>query len=465
VRARDGIAGGVAAALAGAAVWWARRSAARAPAPRGAPRIVIVGAGFAGLAAARALAGRPAEVVVVDRRNHHLFQPLLYQVATAALSPGDIAAPVRHVLREQRNADVVLADVARVDMGAKELHLADGSRLSYDLLVLATGATHSYFGHAEWAAIAPGLKTLEDALEIRRRILTAYERAEREGDAAARAALLTFVVVGAGPTGVELAGALAEIARYTLAGDFRHISPASARVVLLEAAARVLPGYPERLSEAARRQLEAIGVEVRTGATVTGIDGDGVDVAGERIRSRTVLWGAGVSASPLARSLGVPLDRSGRVEVRPDLSVPGHPEVFVAGDLARIVRRGVLVPGLAPAALQAGRRAARNALRRARGRRTIPFRYRDRGTLATIGRGAAVGTVGGVELTGPTAWLAWLGVHIAYLIGFRNRVAVLLEWAWSYATFKRGARLITETSEQRRFEAEHRRAPPPDARA
>ncbi len=447
-----------------AAAWRARVAARRSPAPAGAPRVVIVGAGFAGLAAARALAGRPVHVLVVDRRNHHLFQPLLYQVATAALSPGDIAAPIRHVLRAQRNTEVILGDVARVDAGARTLHLADGTRVPYDLLVVATGATHSYFGRADWAPLAPGLKTLEDALEIRRRIFTAFERAEREADPAARRALLTFVVVGAGPTGVELAGALAEIARYTLSADFRHISPESARVVLLELAPRVLPAYPERLSGAARRQLERIGVEVRTGAQVTGIDAAGVDVAGERIESRTVLWGAGVAASPLAGSLGAPLDRSGRVEVRPDLSIPGHPEVFVAGDLARFVQDGAAVPGVAPAAIQAGRHAARNALRRARGRRTLRFRYRDRGALATIGRAAAVGRVRGLELTGLAAWLAWLGVHIAFLIGFRNRVAVLLGWAWSYATFDRGARLITETAEQRRVEAQLHGPAPPDAR-
>jgi NADH:ubiquinone reductase (H+-translocating) len=466
MRARDRALWALAAAIGAAAAartLRARRSARAARAPAAPPRVVIVGAGFAGLNAARALAGAPVQVVVVDRRNHHLFQPLLYQVATAALSPGDIAAPIRHILRAQRNAEVVLADVERVDTEARALHLDDGTRLAYDFLVIATGATHSYFGHPEWAPFAPGLKTLEDALEIRRRVLTAYERAEREPDAETRRALLTFVVVGGGPTGVELAGALAEIARYTLASDFRHISPESARVVLVEAAPRVLPPYSERLSGAARSQLERIGVEVRTGAQVTGIDAGGVDVAGERIPSRTVLWGAGVAASPLARTLGVPLDRSGRVEVRPDLSIPGHPEVFVAGDLARIVQDGAPVPGIAPAAIQQGRRAARNALRRARGRATLPFRYRDKGQLATIGRAAAVGVVKGHELTGLPAWLAWLGVHIAFLIGFRNRVAVLLEWAWSYATFKRDARLITDTAEQRRFAAELRGPPPPDA--
>jgi NADH dehydrogenase len=386
-------------------------------------------------------------------------------VATAAISPGDIAAPLRHVLRAQANAEVLLGDVARVDVAARALWLDDGSRLDYDALVLATGATHSYLGHDAWAPHAPGLKTLEDALEIRRRVLVAYECAERERDPAERRALLTFVIVGGGPTGVELAGALAEIARYTLAGDFRHIAPPSARVVLLELAPRVLPAYLESLSSAARRQLEALGVEVRTGARVTGVDAGGVQLGAERLTARTVLWAAGVAASPLGRDLGVRLDRSGRVEVRPDLSIPGHPEVFVAGDLARAVQDGAPVPGVAPAAIQGGRRAARNALRVLQRRPTIPFRYRDRGTLATVGRAAAVGTVRGVKLAGLPAWLAWLGVHITYLIGFRNRVAVLLEWAWSYATFKRGARLITETSEQRRLEQVLRQPPPPEVPA
>jgi NADH dehydrogenase len=440
----------------------ARRLARTARPSPGAPRVVIVGAGFAGLQAARALAGREVRVVVLDRRNHHLFQPLLYQVATAALSAGDISAPVRSVLRTQANAEVLLGDAERIDTQGRAVVLRDGGRVPYDALVLATGATHSYLGHAGWAPLAPGLKTLEDALEIRRRILTAFELAEREEDPAARAALLTFVVVGGGPTGVELAGALSEIARHTLAADFRRISPASARVVLLEAIPRVLPAYSERLSAAARRQLEALGVEVRTGARVTGIDAEGVNVSGERIAARTVLWSAGVAASPLARGLGVPLDRSGRVEVLPDLSIPGRPEIFVAGDLARAVQDGAPVPGIAPAAIQAGRRAARNALRRLRGLPTRPFRYRDRGSLATIGRAAAVGTIFGAELSGLPAWLAWLGIHITYLIGFRNRVAVLLDWAWSYATFRRGARLITETAEQQRLEHALRQPLPPE---
>jgi len=455
-------AAGIAAAVGGAATLARRRRRLRARPSPTAPHVVIVGAGFAGLNAARALAGRDVRVTVVDRRNHHLFQPLLYEVATAALSAGDIAAPIRHVLRRQANVEVLLAEVARVDVAGRALILADGGRIRYDALVLATGATHAYLGHDEWAPLAPGLKTLEDALEIRRRVLTAYERAERETDPAVRRALLTFVVVGAGATGVELAGALAEIARYTLAGDFRHIAPQSARVLLLEAAPRILLTYSERLSAAARRQLEALGVEVRTGARVTGLDPEGVDVGAERIPARTVLWGAGVAASPLGRGLGAEVDRSGRVEVAPDLSIPGHPEVFVAGDLARVVQDGAPVPGVAPAAIQAGRRAARNALLRLRGLPTVPFRYRDKGMLSTIGRAAAVGTVKGVEVTGLLAWLAWLGIHIAYLIGFRNRVAVLLEWAWLYATFTRGARLITETSEQQRVEQQLGHPAPPD---
>ncbi|HUL59824.1 MAG TPA: NAD(P)/FAD-dependent oxidoreductase [Anaeromyxobacteraceae bacterium] len=456
-------------------------------------RIVVVGGGFGGLEAARSLRGAPVQVTLVDRRNHHLFQPLLYQVATAVLNPADIAAPIRSVLRRQANAEVILGEVVAVDAGARRVRLDDGTALSYDALILATGATHSYFGREDWAPLAPGLKTVEDALEIRRRVLLAFERAERETDPARQRALLTFVVVGAGPTGVELAGALAEIARHTLASDFRHVEPASARIVLLEMAPRVLPPYPERLSGAARRQLEKLGVEVRTGAQVTGIDGRGVFVSPggraaspglpgrsgrgspaspsapeadrpERIEARTVLWGAGVAASPLGRALGVPLDRAGRVQVTPDLSVPGHPEIFAVGDLAATPQQGGgIVPGVAPAALQEGRRAAANALLFLRGRPTRPFRYRDRGTLATIGRGAAVARVGKLQFQGLPAWLTWLFVHILFLIGFRNRVAVILQWAWSYVTFRRGARLITDTAEQWRYIGARHELPPPDA--
>lgn len=421
--------------------------------PPGGPRqVVIVGGGFGGLYAAKALRRAPVKVTVLDRRNHHLFQPLLYQVATAALNPSDIAGPIRHVLRRQVNAEVLLAEAVAVDPTAKRVLLRDGE-VAYDYLILATGATHSYFGRTEWERVAPGLKTIEDALVIRRRVLLAYEKAEREQTPEAQRDWLTFVIVGAGPTGVELAGALAEISRRTLARDFRHIDPRQARVVLLEGASRVLPPYPQELSEAARRQLEALGVEVRLGAQVTGIDEEGVLIGAERIQSRTVLWAAGVAASPLARSLGVPLDRAGRVVVEPDLTVPGHPEIQVIGDLAAFEQEGRLVPGIAPAAIQEGRHAAANIVRAVGGLPPLPFRYRDKGTLATIGRAAAVADLGRIRLTGLIAWLAWLVVHIYFLIGFRNRLLVLLQWAWSYVTSERGARLITEpVSDQSRGE-------------
>ncbi len=432
------------------------------------PHVVIVGGGFAGLEAARALRRAPVRLTVVDRRNHHLFQPLLYQVATAALNPSDVSAPIRHVLRRQANAEVLLGDVASIDADRRVVRLGDGAEIGYDFLVLATGAAHSYLGHDDWAPFAPGLKTIEDALEIRRRFLLAFELAERESDEARRRALLTFVIVGGGPTGVELAGALAEIARHTLAADFRHIRPQSTRVVLLEAAPRVLQAYPEKLSSSALRQLERLGVEVRTGVPVSAVDRDGVTFDGERIAAGTVLWGAGVAASPLARTLGVPLDRAGRVAVLPDLTVPGHPEIAVAGDLAAVrTEGGEPVPGVAPAAIQEGRHAARNMVRILRSEQTRPFRYRDKGMLATIGRAAAVARIGRMQFSGFLAWLAWLFVHIYFLIGFRNRVAVILQWAWSYLTFKRGARLITETAEQWRFVAEGRAThadgdPPPE---
>ena len=407
------------------------------------PHVVIVGAGFGGLYAAQALGRAPVRVTVIDRRNHHLFQPLLYQVATAALNPSDIAAPTRWILRKQRNTSVLLGEVTAVDLESKRVRLADGE-IGFDCLVLAPGVTHSYFGHDEWAAHAPGLKTIEDALEIRRRILLAYEAAEREGDAGRRREWMTFVIVGGGPTGAELAGALAEIARHALAEDFRAIDPREARIVLVEGLPRALSSFLPDLAEKARQALERLGVEVRTGTRVTGVDATGVTLDGERLAARTVIWAAGVEASPLAPSLGVPLDRAGRVIVEPDLSVPGHPDAYVIGDLAAVVQDGAPVPGVAPAAMQEARHAAANILRTLRGEPTRPFRYLDKGTFAVLGRGAAVGVLrGGLKLWGFPAWLAWLGIHIAFLIGFRNRLLVLINWAYSYLTYRRGARLIT----------------------
>jgi NADH dehydrogenase len=403
--------------------------------------VVIVGGGFGGLAAARALASAPVDVVLVDRANHHLFQPLLYQVATAGLSPAEIAHPIRRILRRQANARVLLGEAVAVDPAARRVRLADGE-IGYDRLVLAAGAGHSYFGRNEWEAHAPGLKTLEDALEIRRRVLVAFEEAEREERPEVRREWLTFVVIGGGPTGVEMAGAFAEIARHTLPRDFRRADPRTARVILVEAGPRVLSAYPEELSEKARRQLETLGVQVWLGSPVTGIDACGVDLAGDRIAARTVVWAAGVEGSPLARSLGTPLDRSGRVRVLPDLSVPDHPEVFVVGDLASLEQAGRPVPGVAPAALQMGAHAAGNVLRSLRGEPLVPFRYRDKGSLATIGRRRAVAVLGSVRLSGLVAWLTWVAVHVFFLIGFRNRLVVLLTWAWAYVTYDRSARLI-----------------------
>jgi len=412
--------------------------------PRERCHVVIVGAGFGGLAAARALRRAPVRITIVDRSNHHLFQPLLYQVATAALSPADIASPIRRIVRGQSNVSVLLADATAVDVGAKRLHLADGS-LDYDILILATGATHGYFGHDAWSAHAPGLKSLKDALLIRQRVLMAFEVAEREPDPVKRRAWLTFVIVGAGPTGVELAGTLAEVSRQTLARDFRQINTASARVILVEASPTVLSAYPRDLSDAARRQLEKLGVAVWTGVEVTGIDGDGVTTGHERIHARTVIWAAGVTASPLARTLCVPLDRAGRVLVEPDLTIPGRDDVYVVGDLAHFVQDGMLVPGVAPAAIQQGCHVAWNIIRSLRGQERLAFKYVDRGMLATIGRGAAVARIGRFKVHGFFAWILWLFVHILFLIGFRNRLVVMIQWAWSYVTFDRGARLITET--------------------
>jgi NADH:ubiquinone reductase (H+-translocating) len=411
-------------------------------------RVVIVGGGFGGLRAAKALADAPVRVTLVDRRNHHLFQPLLYQVATAALSPADIAHPIRSVLRGQPNVEVILAGVDAIDVTAKEVVLdEDEGRLPYDYLILAAGANHAYFGHDEWATAAPGLKTLEDALDIRRRILTSFEEAEREQDPARRKALMTFVVVGGGPTGVEMAGAIAEIARFSLARDFRHIDTRDAKVLLIEAGSQLLGAFPDRLSRHALRDLERLGVEVRFGQPVTAIAPDAVTVGSEIIPANTIVWAAGVQASPLGRSLGVELDRAGRVLVNPDLSIPGHPEIFVIGDMASLKdARGRPLPGVAQVAMQQGAWAAANILRAIEGKPARVFRYRDLGNMATIGRNSAVADIRGLRLTGFVAWLAWAFVHILNLIGFRNRVLVALQWLWDYLTFQRGARLITEAA-------------------
>jgi len=405
------------------------------------PRIVILGAGFGGLYAARELRRAEADITVIDRRNFHLFQPLLYQVATAALNPSDIAAPIRSILRRQKNVSVILSEAQRVDVGRRVVVLDDGE-VAYDALVIATGATHSYFNHPEWERDAPGLKTVEDALEIRRRVLLAFEEAERETDPERQRAWLTFVIVGAGPTGAELAGALSEIARQTMLRDFRRINPSSARVILVEGKERVLPAYPADLSAKAKAQLERLGVEVITDAVVTSLNDREVCIGEKTIPARTVLWAAGVQASPLAKSLGVPLDRAGRVVVNPDLTIPGHADVFVIGDLAAVPD----VPGVAPAAIQEGIHTARNIERSLGGQPLRAFHYRDKGSLATIGRAAAVAEVGRVHLSGFVAWMAWLCIHIFYLIGFRNRLLVLLQWAWAYVTFQRGARLITRSN-------------------
>jgi NADH dehydrogenase len=403
-------------------------------------RVVILGCGFGGLWAAQALRKAPAELTVVDRANHHLFTPLLYQVATAGLSAPAIAAPIRHILASQRNTTVLLAEAKNIHLNERQVELDDGARLAYDYLLVATGSMHSYFGNDAWAPYAPGLKTLDDAFEIRSRILLAFEHAEREPDATKRAAWLTFVVVGGGATGVELAGTLAEIARHTLRGEFRRFDPRTARIVLVEGSERVLPPYPADLSEKARLQLERLGVTVWLGRRVTGVDGDGVTLGAERLSARTVIWAAGVASSPLGRSLGAPLDRAGRVKVDADLSVPGHPEIFVVGDLAALEG----VPGIAPAAKQMGRHAARNILLRISSKETKQFRYRDYGQLATIGRNAAVAYFGRVKLSGYPAWVVWLVAHIYFLINFRNRLVVMLDWAWAYWTFNRYARIVTK---------------------
>ena len=415
------------------------------------PHIVIIGGGFGGLSAARALRHADVRVTLIDRRNHHVFQPLLYQVATATLSPGDIAAPIRWILRSIRNVRVLLANATRIDVAAKRIELADGPSLDYDWLIIATGSKHAYFGHDDWEPNAPGLKTLEDAIAIRRRILIAFERAEREEDTRRQRNLLTFVIVGGGPTGVELAGTLAEIARQTLRDEFQMIDTTRARILLVEAGPTILQTFPEKLRNAARASLVRLGIEVREGVAVTAVDPHGVMVGSERVDAGTVLWAAGVAASSVVKTLAVPLDRAGRVIVEPDLSIPGHPEVFVVGDAAAAMNDGKLLPGVAQTAMQGARHAAKNILRRLKGQPTTPFVYRDLGSMAIIGRRSAISDLGWIRLSGAPAWFAWLFLHIFMLIGFRNRVVVLFEWAMAYFTFQRGARLITGDTRSTRF--------------
>jgi NADH:ubiquinone reductase (H+-translocating) len=428
------------------------------PASQNSPRVVILGAGFAGINAAKALAGAPVQVTVVDRKNHHTFQPLLYQVALAVLSPAEIASPIRRVLRRAENIEVLLGDAQGFDL-KKRLVFIDGLELAYDYLIVAAGATHAYFGHPEWEQIAPGLKTIEDALEIRRRVLLAFETAEREVIAGRRSPALNFVVIGAGPTGVELAGAISDISKRYMESDFRAIDPAKARIILLEGGPRVLPVYPEDLSASAQRQLTEMGVEVRVNAMVTNVEPGMVTVGQEKIPAAVILWGAGVSASPLGRMLGAPTDRAGRVLVEPDLTVPGHPEVFVTGDLAAAkIDDTKMVPGVAPAAIQMGKFAARQIKRSVAGKPGEKFVYWDKGSLATIGRSHAVADLGRLHFSGYFAWLAWLFVHLLFLIGFRNRFLVMAEWAWAYITYNQGARLITD-------QTEHQPAEGPKAKA
>jgi NADH:ubiquinone reductase (H+-translocating) len=406
-------------------------------------RIVIVGAGFGGLSAAMGLARAAADITIVDRRNYHLFQPLLYQVATAALSPADIAAPIRRIVAKQANTKVILGTVSGADVAGRAVLIGE-RRLPYDQLVIATGAREAYFGHDEWAAVTCGLKNIDDATAMRRRILIAFERAESSEDEAERRRLLTFVVIGGGPTGVELAGALAELARAALARDFRHIDPTTARIILIEAGPRLLPSFPQRLSDRAAHALRRLGVEVRLGAPVTRCDCDGVATGDEWIESRTLIWAAGVAASPAAAWLGVDPGRGGRVPVGPDLALPEHPEIFVIGDTAEVASPAGPLPGVAPVAKQEGVYVARVIAARIRGKPPpIPFRYRDFGNLATIGRREAVADLGWLRLTGRLAWFVWGAAHIYFLIGFHNRMAVTIDWLWSYLTYQRGARLIT----------------------
>lgn len=419
----------------------------------GVPQVVIVGAGFGGLEAARGLADAPVRVTVVDRTNHHLFQPLLYQVATAELSPADISAPIRSILRRQRNTQVLMEDVTGVDVDRHRMLMGEKS-LPYDYLVLATGAGQSYFGHDDWARFAPGLKTVSDATWIRRKILLAFEEAEMEHDPEKRRALMTFVIVGGGPTGVELAGAVAELANKALIRDFRHIDPGSARIILVEAMDRILPPFPEDLARKAHCELQRLGVRVRTHAPVEDMDERGVVIAGERLEARTVIWTGGVKASPAGTWIGADTDRAGRVPVEKDLTAPGHPDIFVIGDTASAKQDGKSLPGVAPVAMQQGRFVARVIAARVRGEAPPSvFRYFDKGYLATVGRMYAVGYIGKLQLSGLLAWFVWAGVHIAYLVGFRNRILVMAQWAWLHLTFQRGARLIPADTETQQIEA------------
>jgi NADH dehydrogenase len=420
------------------------------------PRVVIVGAGFGGLQAARALGKAPVQVTLIDRRNHHLFQPLLYQVATADLSPADIAIPIRSVVRNQHNTEVIMAEVTGIDTAGQRVFMG-GRTLPYDYLVLATGSWHSYFGHDEWAAAAPGLKSITDATSIRRKVLLAFEAAELEPDPEKQRALLTFVIVGGGPTGVELAGAIAGLARKSIVKDFRHINSASARIILVEAAPHILANFPDGLTRKARKKLERMGVEVKIGKPVTAVDTDGVRVDGERIATKTVIWAAGVAASPAGKWLGADMDKAGRVMVLSDLTVPHHPEIFVVGDTSHIMTSEKPLPGVAPVAMQQGRYVASVIRRRLKGDQAMrAFHYVDKGNLATIGRAFAIADIKHIHLSGFFAWITWLAVHIFYLIGFRNRVLVMMQWAWAYLTYQRGARLITgEERESQRIPELH----------